>query len=67
METPTHSCTPASLFSKGNCDISRFTDLTTDKCCHSSQDGERKTEYMDTGSTEKLAMAISLWKVRVLL
>lgn len=43
----THSRTPASLFSKGNCDISRFTDLITDKYCHSSQDGERKSEYMD--------------------
>ncbi|PKU45778.1 vps10 domain-containing receptor 2 [Limosa lapponica baueri] len=45
-----------------NCDISRLTDLTADKCCHSSQDGGRKTEYMDAGGTEELEMAISLWK-----
>lgn len=58
----THSHTPASLFSTGNCDISRLTDLTTDKCCHLSQDGERKSEHMDAGSTEELKIAISLWK-----
>lgn len=62
METPTHSCIPASLFPNGNCDISRFTELTTDKCGHANQAGERKTEHMDTASTE---MAMSLWKVRV--
>ncbi|CAN0219329.1 unnamed protein product, partial [Bubo scandiacus] len=64
VETPTYSCTPVFLFSNSNSDISRFTDLTTDKCCHSGQDGERKTEHMDAGSTEELEMATFLWKVR---
>lgn len=67
METPTHSCTPTFLFSKANYNISRFTDLTLDKCCHSRQNGEWKTEHMDAGNTEELEMATSLWKARILL